>query len=151
VKDIALVVLGFGLALVPIYVARRRRLKAHWAALSAEADICQRLARTYLADGVAASLYRLPEAAFSVSFPALLADGAVSKDEITELAWFWGRVQDINRGLENANNAINSDQRDRLTSEVDRLKVKCRELLEGRGGSEGSASAVRRILESHAA
>lgn len=150
-EEIGLVVLGFLLGLLPLYVDRRRRERAHWAALSAEAAICERLARAYLSDGVAAPLYRLPEAAFATSFPALLADGAVGKAEITELAWFWGAVQDINRGLDNANSALSSEQKQLLASEVDRLKLKCRELLEGRGGTEASLAAVRRVLASHAA
>ena len=52
--------LGFLLGLVPLYLDRRRRARAHWAALSAEAEIGERLARAYLTDGVAAPLYRLP-------------------------------------------------------------------------------------------
>ena len=143
--------LGFLLGLVPLYLDRRRRARAHWAALSAEAEIGERLARAYLTDGVAAPLYRLPDAAFAVSFPALLADGAVRKAEIGELAWFWGAVQDINRGLDNANSALNSEQEERLGSETQRLQLKCRELLEGREGDEASLAAVRRVLASHAA
>ena len=150
-KEVALVVLGFLLGLLPAVAERRRRLKAHWAALSAEAEICEGFARTYLSDAVAAPLYRLPDAAFSTSFPALLADGAVSRSEILELERFWGWVQDINRGLENSNNFLGSDQTDRMKSEADRLRLKCRELLEGGDGSRASASAVRRILAAHTA
>ena len=149
-KEIGLVLLGFVISLVPVLFERRRRAKAHWSALSAEADISGRLAGIYLRDKVAAPLYRLPVEAFTVSFPALLADGAIAKDEITDLAWFWGRVQDINRGLDNANSAANSDESDRLAREANRLELKCRDLLEGSGGKEGSAETVRRILESHA-
>jgi len=120
-KDFGLVILGFALGLIPAYFARRRRCRAHWAALSAEVEICERLARTYIKDGVASPLYRLPVAAFGDSFPALLADGAVGPDDFNDLAWFSGWAQDINRGLDNADRAMHSGNQQQFESEVNRV------------------------------
>jgi len=150
-KDIGLVVLGFVLGTVATYLDRRRRCRAHWAALSAEIGICERLARTYNTDGIAAPLYRLPVSAFAASFPALLADGAVRPNEVEDLAWFSGWVQDINRGLDNADGAAHSGQAEQLNREVSRLQLKCRELLEGHGGNESALARVRRIVQRHVA
>jgi hypothetical protein len=151
VTEVALVVLGAILGFIPAYFERRRRMRAHWAALRAEAEICGRMAQAYLTDGVAAPLYRLPEAAFSVSFPALLADGALGTEETTELAGFWAEVQTINRGLDNANTALNSQDSQRLASEAGRLKLKCQQLLGGQIGSGPSLAATQRLLARHAA
>ena len=54
------VVLGFFLGWIPEYISRRKRLKAHWAALKAETDTCKEKAQGYLKDNVEAPLYRLP-------------------------------------------------------------------------------------------
>jgi hypothetical protein len=148
-KDIGLVLLGFVLGTAATWLERRRRCRAHWAALWAEIGICERLARTYNTDGVAAPLYRLPVSAFGASFPALLTDGAVKSGEVDDLAWFWGWVQDINRGLDNADKAAHSGQTDQLNREVVRLQTKCRELLEGHGGNEAAIIRVPRVVQRH--
>jgi hypothetical protein len=127
-QEVLLVILGFVLGVLPTYWERRRRQKAHKAALDAEQKICRQLAQTYLDANIAAPLYRLPEAAFSTAFPALLADGVVSQVEIEELEWFWLRVQDINRGLDQVNAAIGD--KERVDAERSRLVLKCRHLLD---------------------
>jgi len=146
------VVLGFILGLVAPYLQRKHRLGAHWAALGVEVEICERLARTYLSAGVAAPLYRLPTMAFSVSLPSLLADGAVSGQEVNHLESFWMWVQDINRGLDNANHAMHAANSTQLNLEVARLRLKCEELLvESSGGNEAYAASAHRVIRAHVA
>jgi hypothetical protein len=65
---------GFVLGQGVTSLQRRRRLRAHWAALDAEITICGRQARAYLRDNVAAPLYRLPTMASAASFPRLLSE-----------------------------------------------------------------------------
>jgi len=88
-------------------------------------------------------------AAFGDSFPALLADGAVGPDDFNDLAWFSGWAQDINRGLDNADRAMHSGNQQQFESEVNRLLLKCKELLEGHGGDESASVPVRRVIQRH--
>ena len=149
-KDFALVILGFVLALIPNYLQRRRRLRAHWSALGAEAELCAQFAMTYLTAGVEAPLYRLPEAAFTTSFPALLSDAGVKGEEVTGLESFWCLVQDINRGLDNAHDAVRQSNSNQLAAEAGRLKLKCTKLLEDKSDAEARITVVRKILTRHA-
>src|SRR5262245_62006078 len=96
------VVVGFVLSRFASNYDRWRRRRSHKAALQAEINLCEQLARRYLADPVAAPLYRLPTAAFTVAFPNLLSDGVLSRAQVECLEGFSGWVQDINRGLDNA-------------------------------------------------
>ena len=126
------VIVGFGLGLIPNYLQRRSRLKLHWEALAAEVELCADFAGTYLSDKIKAPLYRLPEAAFATSFPALLSDADVEGEEIRRLESFWCWVQDINRGLDNADAERQEKNSQLLDAEVGRLESKCRELLENK-------------------
>lgn len=148
-RGIGLVVLGFVLSQAKEWFSRRRRLRNSWSALKAEVDICEHLARTYLQDGVMAPLYRLPTDAFSTSFPVLLAEGAIKGDEVKDLESFFGWIQDINRGLDNANVAMHSGNNNQLRREYDRLHLKAKELLDGRQGVEPYLTRGRRVLARH--
>jgi proline iminopeptidase len=150
IKDIALIVLGFLLGLVPGWFERRRRIRGHWGALAAEAEMCERLAGAYLADNVPAPLYRLPEAAFSASFPALLAEGVIVRLEARQLTEFRGAIQEINRGLDIASEARAANNNTLLQTEAGRLNTKCRNLLEGRGSTLPPSPFIRQMLERHA-
>lgn len=103
------VVIGFGLAQIPPYIARRRRLEAHWCALRAEMMLVEELVGHLIEDRVFSPLYRLPVDAYRVSYPVLLTDGAVSEEEVKDLGRYFGWVQDINRGLEVAADVLPSD------------------------------------------
>jgi hypothetical protein len=149
-KDVALVVVGFILTLFPAWVERRRRMRGHWGALAAEAEICERLAGAYLADGVPAPLYRLPEAAFSVSFPALLAEGVIGRLEAGQLTEFRAAVQEVNRGLDIASGARAAKDNTLLQTEAERLNLKCRNLLDGRESTLPRIGFIREMLERHA-
>jgi hypothetical protein len=85
---------------------KRKRHLAYWSAMSAEIDLCRDYAETYPKAMVIAPLYRLPTTAYENGFPALLGDGAVSHNDAKAVLGFYGEVEHINRGLEQANDAI---------------------------------------------
>lgn len=107
------VVLGFGLGWVSDRFTQRRRRKAHWAALRAEIDYCNRTATTYVERQVKVKspLYRLPTMAYTKSFPALLADGVLNKKETSVLIEFFTQVETLNRGLDQAESARGDEER----------------------------------------
>jgi hypothetical protein len=81
--------------------------------------------RTLSRGSVTAALYRLPTAAFTAAFPALLADGALTEAEVEELELFASMVQDINRGLDNAARAADRCDTAALEVEWNRNMAKC--------------------------
>jgi hypothetical protein len=153
-KDIALIVLGivlgFLLGQLAGWIERRRRVRGHLGALAAEVDVCERLAGAYLADPVAAPLFRLPEAAFSASFPALLTEGVINRLEARQLSEFRGAVQEINRGLDIVSEARAANNTTLLQAEVSRLILKCRNLLDGRDSSLPRSAFILQMLERRA-
>jgi hypothetical protein len=116
-------VLGFALGEIKEWLARRRRRKAHWLALSAEAEICRELAEEFLRANVMAPLYRLPTLSYSHSFPVLLADGAPSDAEARAVTQFFNEVETLNRGIDQANEARNDDAMIRDEFARNRLKA----------------------------
>ena len=128
-------VLGFTLGEVKEWLARRRRRKAHWLALSAEAEHCRELADEFLRANVMAPLYRLPTLSYSHSFPILLADGAPSEEEARAVTQFFSEVETLNRGLDQANDARNDDTR---LQEFERNRLKAERLA-------GSGNYYRRL------
>jgi hypothetical protein len=110
---------------------RRRALRLHRGALRAEINLCARAAGTYLRDGIAAPLYRLPTFVFPVSLPILL--GSLTERSVEDLESFATLVQDINRGLDNAHQAAENKDDERLAKEVGRLRSKCHDLLNAHG------------------
>jgi signal transduction histidine kinase len=149
-KDIILVLFGFFLSLFPARLERRRRVSGNWAALAAEAETCERLAGAYLADNVPAPLYRFPEAAFSTSFPELLAEGEIGRLEARQLTEFRAAVQEVNRGLDRAGEAHAAKDNTLLKTEADRLRIKCENILNGRGTTLPEIFFIREVLERHA-
>jgi len=63
---------------------------------------CKEKAETLLRDRVMSPLYRLPLIAYKVSFPVLLADGAVEENEVLSIGRFFNLSEELNRGLDNA-------------------------------------------------
>jgi hypothetical protein len=86
---------AFALVLLYDWLKSRRRRRAHFAALRAEIEHCRGLAQTYLTDGVAAPLYRLPTVAYAHSLPALLADGGLDEAHTRDLLAFFNQVETL--------------------------------------------------------
>jgi hypothetical protein len=129
--ELALATFGFLLGLLPSWFQRKRRLKTHWCAVRADIKQCNERAQTLLKDDVQSPLYRLPLIAYQTSYPILLADGAVSEDEVLKLGQFFGLVQDINRGLDNAAQIYMSGDliANKLKSEFNRNRMKAEHLV----------------------
>jgi hypothetical protein len=64
----------------------------------------------------------------------LLTDGAVSENEVLTLGRFFGLVQDINRGLDNAAEANMSGGSHKLKAEFDRNRLKSEKLVMAQNG-----------------
>ncbi len=137
-------VFGFALGEVKDWLARRRRRKAHWLALSAETELCRELAEEFLRANVMAPLYRLPTLSYSHSFPVLLADGAPTRPEARSVTQFFNEVETLNRGLDQAHEARSDDAR--LRDEFARNRLKAERLV----GSVSYYTRLRTALDARA-
>jgi hypothetical protein len=136
--------LGFALGEVKDCLARRRRGKAHWLALSAETQLCRELAEEFMRAGVYSPLYRLPTLSYLHSFPVLLADGVPTYADVRAVTQFFNEVETLNRGLDQANEARNDDAR--LRDENARNRLKAERLV----GSGSCYTKLRAVLDARA-
>lgn len=137
-----LILFGFALGSLPSWLDRRRKLRAHWAALRAELQLCHERATALLKDAVAAPLYRLPLSAYEVSFSVLLGEGALSENEALNVGRFCAQAQDINRGLDNATAMVHSNDSEGLQREYQRNLLKAKTLIEEEESLYALASRV---------
>ena len=144
------VLLGFILAEGREWWARRRRRRTHWGALRAEIEFCRGLAETYLRDRVVAPLYRLPTAAYSQSFPALLGDAAVAETEVQSLIQFFSEVETLNRGLDLAQTARERSDAQALQAEFERNLLKAQRLVPPGANAENYYQPARAVVDAHA-
>ncbi len=100
ITAIVSVVIGFLLGLIPPWLMKNKRAKAHLGAIKAESSICQKQAQQFLENGVASPLYRLPKLTFQASLLTLLADGSLAENEVDVLTKFHINVEALNRGLD---------------------------------------------------
>lgn len=91
--------------------------------------LCKEKAEMLLTGNIMSPLYRLPVIAYQVSYPVLLADGAVAEAEVLSLGRFFDQVQDINRGLDNAAQAKMGNDLHNLKTEYDRNLLKAERLV----------------------
>ena len=131
--------------------ARKRRQKAHWYALSAEVELCREMAETFYGARYASPLYRLSTLAYLHSFPGLLADGAARmKQDTRAVTQFYNQVEALNRGLDQANDARDDDQKlkdnQKLKEEHLRNRMKAEDLI----GSGKYYIGIRQVLDRHA-
>ena len=127
--ELAYAIFGLLVGLLPPWFNRKRRLRTHWCALRAEMMLCKEKAETLLEDNVMSPLYRLPVIAYQVSYPVVLADGAVAEEEVLTLGRFFEQVQDINRGLDNAAQAKMNNDSHNIKTEYDRNLLKAERLV----------------------
>ena len=146
-KEALLILFGFALAQLPEWVKRRRRLRTHWSAVRAELQLCCEKAGTFLQDAVQSPLYRLPLLAYKTPFPVLLAEGALSETDALTIGRFFSRVQDINRGLDNAAALLNVDDESGQKREYVRNCIKAKELVESSEGNPSLYSVARNIVD----
>lgn len=148
-REVAFLLLGMLVGLLPPWFTRQRRLKTHWSALRAEVVVCSERAITIFAGEplVMAPLYRLPLLIYQTSFPILLGDGAVSEAEVRALGLFFAQIQDINRGLDNAAEVHKSDKPAKLEMEFSRNCLKARALVEAQGEEQSLYGQALAIVE----
>jgi hypothetical protein len=147
-KEVLLILFGFLLGTMPPWLTRKHRLKTHWCALRADIDQCKEKAETLLRDQVMSPLYRLPLIAFKVSFPVLLADGAVNENEVRTIGRFFSWVEEINRGLDYAGEVVKAEDPQLLQQEFKRNCLKAKALIEHNDGAESLYDEVTRIVDS---
>jgi hypothetical protein len=70
--------------------------------LKAETTICFETAEKLVESSYPSPLGRLPVIAYQNSLPILLAEGDLSENEVSSLLTFYGKVEQINRGLDQA-------------------------------------------------
>ena len=120
-KEGGLVLLGFVLAVLPMWFNRKRRLNGHFYALRAELKMCKEKAKVFLKDEIASPLYRMPSKVYEVAVPILLAENAMTEDETIAIIRFYSQAEDINRGLDNAAAMLAQRDDEGLRREVGRL------------------------------
>ena len=147
VKEFLLVLFGFVLAHVPIWLDRKRRLKTHWSVIRGEIELCRERASTLLTDAIQSPLYRLPLSAYETSFPVLLSEGALSEVESLTMGRFFSQVQDINRGMDNAAAMLNVNVTAGLDREYDRNLLKARQLVESRDGEDSLYAEAKQVVD----
>jgi hypothetical protein len=149
-KELLLILFGFVLGLVPTWLDRKRRLRTHWAAIRAEVELCREKASSLTTDSVQSPLYRLPVMAYEASLPVLLAEGAVSETELLAVGRFYGQIQDINRGLDNAAQMLASNDADGLRREYERNLLKARRVVSGTEVNDSLYPPIKRTVDSKA-
>ena len=145
--ELAFIVIGLLLSLIPTWFTRKRRLKTHWCAIRAEMAQCKEKAETLLKDNIQSPLYRLPLIAYQTSYPVLLADGAVDENEVLALGNYFSQVQDINRGLDNSAEANMSGGSHKLKDEFDRNRLKAGKLIKDQNGEASLHKKAKEIVD----
>ncbi len=145
-KEVILVLVGFCLSWAPQWFDRRRRIRAHWAALRAEAVLCVEKGNILRNDGIAAPLYRFPTLAFERALPVLLADGELAEEESLNLSRYLSQVQDMNRGLDNATAMHQASDSTKLDQEYRRNLAKATELVKGANDDGGLAQSAINVI-----
>lgn len=147
-KELFLILLGFLLGMIPPWFMRKRRLRTHWCALRADMERCNEKAKKLLNDKIMSPLYRLPLLAYQVSFPVLLADGAVEENEVLSIGRFFNLAEELNRGLDNAAEMLKVGNNEKLKQEFNRNCLKAKALIEPNDGQDSLYTESRRIIDS---
>jgi len=133
-KEALLILFGYFLGLIQPWWFRKDRISAHKAAIRSEINICKEKAETLLNAGIPSPLYRLPLSAYQNAFPALLGDGVFNEDQASAITRYFGKAEEINRGLDIADEtrraqAIPEELGAQLIQEHDRNCIKARSLI----------------------
>jgi hypothetical protein len=138
--------LGFFLSVLRDRYARKQRQRAHITGMLAELKFCADQAGIFLRDKVQAPLYRLPTLTYQNAFPTLLADGAMSGDDIDALIRYFGEVETLNRGLGQAESQRGKDDKVELAAEHGRNCRKAERLVENGTSFEKALRALQRHI-----
>lgn len=147
-KELFLILLGFLLGMIPPWFMRKRRLRTHWCALRADMEQCNEKAKKLLNHNIMSPLYRLPLLGYQVSFPVLLADGAVEENEVLSIGRFFNLAEELNRGLDNAAEMLKVGNDEKLKKEFNRNCLKAKALIEPNDGQDSLYTEARWIIDS---
>nr|WP_086940645.1 hypothetical protein [Thaumasiovibrio occultus] len=147
-EKVLFLMLGFVLAFIPKWLDRKRKIKAHWQAITAEVSRIEAKTDMFLNDGIQSPLYRLPVKCYETSFSMLLTEGVVTQSEVHALENFYDLVQDINRGLDQVSVACAGDNEHGIAVESNRNFGKVRELV---SGEKALINNVKLIVEAKSA
>ncbi|HCE1970497.1 TPA: hypothetical protein ACF4E7_004602 [Vibrio parahaemolyticus] len=147
-EKVLFVILGFVLAFIPKWLDRKRKIKAHWLAITSEVSRIEAKTEMLLSAGIDSPLYRLPVKCYETSFSMLLTEGVVTQTEVHALEDFYDLVQDINRGLDQVAAACASDDEPGIDAESNRNFGKAKELIRG---EKALIKKVKLIVEAKSA
>lgn len=94
------VLLGFFLNSFWGYLTIKNENKAHKKAILEEVKQCAKLSKALLEDNVLAPSYKLPTEIYRNSFPILMKNKALNKNQIECLQSYYIDVESLNRGIE---------------------------------------------------
>jgi hypothetical protein len=143
------VVIGFGMREAMEWRQRKRRRRAHFAALNAEIEFCRETARTLIDAGIAAPLYRFPMTFYEHSMPELLRLGLFDDSEAKALARYYAQVESLNRGLDQAHEFYRGDNDKLMRDEYSRCQLKAKELLQGNKDEVTYYDRARQAVAAH--
>jgi len=137
------VLFAFGFTYCKDAKDRKKRLRGNLAALKAEMEYCGKTACIFLSANpvVKSPSYRLPTLCYQSAFPSLLSEHILSEEEFSPLIEYFAGVETLNRGLDQANEAIGNGTR--LDEEHDRNTIKARRLIP----SSEQYTVVKSLLE----
>jgi hypothetical protein len=133
---------------------RKKRHQSYWAAMGYEVGYCAGLAKTYIADDAPkAPLYRPSTITYGATFPALLADGVLSREESRCILRFYAQVAEINRGLDYVQAALTGPNASDtwLEREVGRVRLKASNLIDPECKDLGGPYyiAIQAVIDKH--
>lgn len=109
--------------------------------------LCKEKAEMLLNDNVMSPLYRLSIIAYQVSYPVVLADGAVAEDEVLALGRFFEQAHDINRSLDNAAQAKMNNDSHNIKTEYDRNLLKAESLVVEHNGKPSLFGLAKAVVD----
>jgi hypothetical protein len=98
-------------------------------AMHAEFHLAHIYLRAYLGDGVAAPLYRIPVSMTKQALPKMVGDGLLSLDDVGAFVEYVNVVDEINRGLDLAADAVANNRGAAIFNEQNRLTLKIDRML----------------------
>lgn len=141
IATLAGVIVGFVLSYGATYVQRQTKISALLDALLMEMERCVSRAGNVIQGEVAAPLYRLPMDTFAVCFPYLLSEAAFGRS-VNDVAEFYERVAELNRGLDSAHQAAVQNNISLLHENRSRNRIKAKNIVDPIEGSERSLAAT---------
>lgn len=121
--------IGSGIPLLSARRSRRTERRGEISAIQVELYHARMSMQALLTENIAAPLYRLPLDTFERALPKLIGEGALSGDETAVLIEYVMRIEELNRGLERAGQAVFLNQSTVVAEEFIRNRLKTTDIL----------------------